>query len=102
MKTCLLIFLCLFASFSLSAGSQFLPCEKTYVASDRIHFCQNQIFAQIESLLICTSAIYSDGAGLFFMDYRASDCADNEWECQHCLTCNPFWYTLCRKCHRIR
>ncbi len=85
-----------------SENGEFLPCQKAYVHCDQIDFLEGLIFIKIENGVVCTSAIYTDELGYYFKDYRGNkDCKEPEWQCERCGLCNPYWNTLCKKCHRV-
>lgn len=97
------LFVCLFKGNLVAECSDsvaFVSCEKTYISHDQIEFFKNRIFVKIENFVISTSAIYVDQNGYYFKDFQ-SDCEGGEWKCIHCETCNPYWNTLCKKCHRV-
>lgn len=85
---------------SSESGTRFMACPKTYVTTDQIAFYENGIFAKIGDSIISTSAIYSDESGYYFSNYNG-DCEGLDWKCP-CGECNPFWYTTCRECFRLR
>ena len=81
---------------------EFVPCEKTYVKAEQIGFSEDQIWVNLEGWVIQTSAIHSDTAGYYFLNYNPDPCKKPDWKCDICGTCNAHWSWTCKMCGRLK
>ncbi len=97
--TWLFLLLCI-SSFACEEGiKEFIACKKTYVYADQLNFENNIILVSLhDDHVIETAAVYSDGLGFYFKDYKQQKCDKGQWKCRICDHCNPNFKIWCEVC----
>lgn len=79
-----------------------VPCAKTYVYPEQVHFIQSHIIVELEpNMMFLTNALYQDGGGIFIAAKSKEGkgkCAVWEYKCTKCGTCNGVWVDYCISC----
>ena len=73
----------------------YVSCPKKYIQFDQIGVADHGIYVSLGSHVIKTSAIHSDGFGLYFDDFKS---IDDLWICPICRVLNPIARILCSSC----
>lgn len=96
-----LLFSFSFFTLGLFAEESFIPCEKTYVHPDQIHFTESSLFVQMNDLWIQPEAIHVDANGLYFNSLQP---VPGPWQCKkrECREWNSEWEDICHKCKTPR
>jgi hypothetical protein len=83
---------------SFRDDEDFVSCPKKYIQFDQIGVSDHGIYVSIGEYVIKTSAIHSDGYGLYFDDFKS---VDDVWICNECKVINKVVANLCINCASV-